>query len=421
MDNTSFETYAKGLAERAKTAGRTLRLAATQDKNAALAAIAKAIVNAQEDILKANQEDLEAGRQNNMTPAFLDRLKLTPERIAEMARGAQDVAALEDPVGESFDAYTLPNDIALTKVRVPLGVVLIIYESRPNVTLDAAALCLKSGNATILRGGSESLRSNLAIYQAIQSGLKKAGLPADAIVLVENPDRQIVHNLLKLNEYIDVVIPRGGQGLVRAIAENATIPVIKHYEGICHVYVDKAAEIDMAVNIVVNAKVQRPGVCNAIETLLVHKDATEGLFERLISELKDAGVELRGCPKTVDRLGDIRPATEKDWQTEYLDLILSIKIVDTMDEAIQHIELYGSHHSDAVVTSDPVRADVFVRGVDSAAVYVNASTRFTDGSQFGMGAEIGISTDRLHARGPVGLRELTSYKYVARGNGQIRP
>ena len=412
--------YVRDLATRAKAAATSLATASSAQKDAALRAMADGIEAKAEWLKAKNATDLAAGREAGLTAALLDRLELTDKRIAGMADGLRQVAALPDPVGEVIGGTVRPNGLRISKVRVPLGVIVIIYESRPNVTADAAALCLKSGNGVILRGGKEALRSNQAIWRVLQEGLAAAGLPADAIGLVETTDRAAVDALITADGLIDVVIPRGGEGLIRRVAQGATLPVIKHYKGTCHVYVDAAADLDMAQAICLNAKCQRPGTCNAMETLLVHQTIAPQFLPPMAAQFAEAGVELRGCDRTRALLPDITGATEDDWPEEYLDLILSIRVVDSTDEAIEHIARYGSAHSDAIVTTDIREADRFLAAVDSAAVYVNASTRFTDGYEFGMGAEIGISTDKLHARGPMGLEELTIYKFVVRGDGQLR-
>jgi glutamate-5-semialdehyde dehydrogenase len=405
---------------RARAASRLLAGLATKRKDEGLRAMADELDARQDEILAANARDLESADANGLSAAMVDRLRLTPERIGKMADGIRQVAELEDPVGKIIAEWDRPNGIRISKVRVPIGVIGIIYESRPNVTSDAAVLCVKTGNATILRGGSESIHSNVAIAAALQAGGAKGGLPADAILLIPKTDREAVKHMAAMDEFIDVLIPRGGHALIEAVVTAARMPVIKHYHGVCMVYVDKAADLEMAASIVVNAKTQRPGVCNAMETLLLHRDIAESFLTGPGAELLDRGVEVRGDEAVCGILGDrARPATEADWSTEFLDLICAAKVVDDTDEAIAHIERYGSHHSDCIVTADPVKAEKFLNEVDSATVYWNASTRFTDGAQFGFGAEIGISTDKLHARGPMALEELTTYKYLIRGDGQI--
>jgi len=408
------------LASRAKQASRTLATASSDAKNAALAAMATALEANAAELRAANARDLADGEKAGLSAALLDRLRLTDKRISAMADGLRQVAALPDPVGAVIAGWRRPNGLLITKVRVPLGVVVIIYESRPNVTADAAGLCVKAGNAVVLRGGKEALRSNVAIWRLLQRGLAQAGLPAEAIGMVETTDRAAIDVLIKANDLVDVVIPRGGEGLIRRVTEGATVPVIKHYKGVCHIYVDAAADLAMAEEVCFNAKCQRPGVCNAMETLLVHEAVAADFLPRMARRFAEAGVELRGCERTRQVVESVAPATEDDWYAEYLDLILAVRVVGSTDEAIDHISRYGSAHSDAIITTDIRQAEKFAREVDSAAVYVNASTRFTDGYEFGMGAEIGISTDKLHARGPMGLEELTTYKFVVYGDGQLR-
>ena len=412
--------YCRELAEKARAASHQLAVVRGQTKQDALARAAELLRQRQQDVIDANAKDLEAAPAYGLTSAAIDRLRLDAKRVEGMARAIEEVSALPDPVGQVIEGGVRPNGLSIQRVRVPLGVILFIYESRPNVTADAAALCLKSGNAVILRGGKEAFHSNQAIHAIIAQAVRSAGLPETAAQVVATTDRAAVAHLLHLADLIDVVIPRGGEGLIRAVARESTIPVIKHYNGICHVYVDKAADLQMADTIALNAKVQRPGVCNAMETLLVQQDVADTLLPSLAARLREAGVELRGCERTCQLLPDCIPATEEDWRTEYLELILSIKIVDSVSEAVYHINRYGSRHTDAIVTGDLRAANTFVAGVDSSSVMVNASTRFSDGGEYGMGAEIGISTDKLHARGPCGLRELTTYKFVVSGDGQIR-
>lgn len=405
---------------KAKRVARVLATASEREKNQALLSMANALRENQERIMAANKEDLAQGEKKGLSKALLDRLLLDAKRIEEMAQGLESVAALPDPVGEVVAMWKRPNGLEIGKMRVPLGVVGIIYESRPNVTVDAAGLCLKTGNAVILRGGSEAFQSNKAIAGILSQAIEAAGLPGEAVQLVDTTDREAVNVLLKMNQYLDVLIPRGGAGLIRNVMENATVPVIETGVGVCHTYVDQNADVQMAQDIVVNAKTQRPGVCNALETLLVHKDLAQEFLPAVAKELKEHGVELRGCPRTKEILPEAGEATEEDWYAEYLDLILAIKIVDSMEEAIEHIAQYGTKHSEAIVTQDYARARKFLQQVDAASVYVNASTRFTDGFQYGFGAEIGISTQKLHARGPMGLTELTTFKYIIYGDGQIR-
>jgi glutamate-5-semialdehyde dehydrogenase len=404
----------------AKLAAKKLAIAGTSLKNKALLAMADALVTRQAEILQANREDMTAGQVNGLGKTLLDRLLLTPQRIEDMAAGLRQIAGLPDPIGEGLASWTRPNGLQISKIRVPLGVVGIIYEARPNVTVDAAGLCLKAGNAVILRGGSEAIRSNIAITKVLVEAVVQVGLPEEAIQLIETTDRQAVQVLLKANQFLDVLIPRGGAGLIKTVVENATVPVIETGTGNCHVFVDADADLHKAHNIVINAKCQRPGVCNAMETLLVHEKVAEEFIPPMLQALRDAGVELRGCPATQTLFAGCVLATEADWATEYLDLILAIKIVRDIDEAITHITTYSSGHSEAIVTENYSRARKFLAEVDAAAVYVNASTRFTDGFEFGFGAEIGISTQKLHARGPMGLEEITSVKYIVMGDGQIR-
>ncbi|MDP8230985.1 MAG: glutamate-5-semialdehyde dehydrogenase [Candidatus Gorgyraea atricola] len=404
----------------AKDASRVLAGISTKNKNRALAAMAQALLKNSRFILLRNAKDVASAKKKGLSKAMIDRLTLTNSRIKDMAEGLRSVAGLKDPVGEVMRQWKRPNGLKIKKVRVPIGVVGIIYESRPNVTSDCAGLCLKSGNACVLRGGSEAIDSNIAIHKVITQDIEKFGIPRSAISMIDIADRLAVEVLLKAPELVDVVIPRGGEGLIKHVAGISTIPVIKHYKGVCHLYVDNFADLKKALKIAFNAKVQRPGVCNAIETLLVHKAVAQKFLPLLADILKEPGVELRGCEKTRKILKDIKAATEKDWYAEYLDLTLAIKVVSDAGEAIDFINKYGSAHSDAIVTKNKKVADEFLSRVDSACVYWNASTRFTDGYQFGMGAEIGISTDKIHARGPMALEELCTYKYVVLGTGQIR-
>ena len=409
-----------GLCRAARQAARGLATAPPAVKNTALTVAATRLREGAAQLLEANRTDVAAATRNGLSAALIDRLSLSDARIEAMARGLDEIAALPDPVGETIAQWRRPNGLEISQVRVPLGVVGVIYESRPNVTADAAGLCLKAGNAVVLKGGSEAFATNTAIAARLREGTDAAGLPDGAIQLIPTTDRQAVTALLAQRDLIDVIVPRGGTSLIQAITESSSIPVIQHYAGICHVYVDSAADLAMAERIAVNAKVQRPGVCNAMETLLIHDAVAEEFLLRVVRPLREAGVELRGCPRTRAILPDIAVATEDDWRTEYLDLILSVKVVESLDAAIEFINTYGTGHSDAIVTDSYPHAQRFSAGVDSAAVYVNASTRFTDGYEFGFGAEVGISTNRLHARGPMGLRELTTYKYVIHGSGQIR-
>lgn len=403
----------------AKQAARKLAVAGSQ-KDKALEAIADALIAHTQEILAANGEDLDAARANGMSQSLLDRLALNEKRIQGMAQGVRQVAAQPDPVGQVLEGSLRPNGLRIEKVSVPLGVVGMIYEARPNVTADAAALCLKAGNAVILRGGKEAFRSNRAIAQVMRQAVESAGLPADSIQLVEDTSRASSVEMMGLTGYLDVLIPRGGAGLIRTVVENSRVPVIETGVGNCHVYVDDAADTDMAVNIIFNAKTSRPSVCNAIETVLVHKDAAQRVLPAVKAKLDEKQVEIRGCERTCQILSGCTPATEEDWSTEYLDYILAMKVVDSLDEAMDHIARYSSGHSECIVTENYAHAERFLNEVDSAAVYVNASTRFTDGGEFGLGAEVGISTQKLHARGPMGVRQLTSQKFIIRGSGQIR-
>jgi glutamate-5-semialdehyde dehydrogenase len=423
-----LKEHMRSLAERSRDAARGLANLDTKAKNACLLAMADGLERAADAVKAANVEDIEAGKVAGLSASVLDRLMLNDKRIAEMAKGIREVVALDDPVGKTISEWTRPNGIRIQKVRVPLGVILIIYESRPNVTADAACLCIKSGNAVILRGGSEAIRSNLAIAEAMMTGARTAGLPEHSITVVPTTDRAAIDGLLKLDEFINLCIPRGGESLIRAVAEKSRIPVIKHYKGVCHVYVDRDADFGMAEKIVVNAKCQRPAVCNAIETLLVDEKIADGFLPRIGRALAERKVEVRGDKRTLSVLrgspdipvGAIKAATEDDWYAEYLDLILAVRVVNGVGEAIDHITKYGSAHSDAIVTRSRETAERFLREVDSSSVFWNASTRLADGGQYGFGAEIGISTDKLHARGPMGLEELTSYKFVVVGDGQLR-
>jgi glutamate-5-semialdehyde dehydrogenase len=409
------------MGEKAVTASRELAKLSTKKKNCILEAMANELAAQKDVIQQANAKDLAAGKEAGLSSALLDRLELNDSRIEGMVKGLLDVAALKDPVGREISNWNRPNGLQIRKMRVPIGVIAIIFESRPNVTADAASLCFKTSNAVILRGGKEAVHSNRAIADALREGGAKKGMPADAIQLVQTTDRDAVRELAQMVGKIDLIMPRGGESLIKAVTEMAWVPVIKHYKGVCHTYVDATADIDMARAICENAKVQRPGVCNAMETLLVHKDVAEAFLPKMIARLKECGVELRG-DETVQKFdADVIAATEADWYKEYLDLTLAIRVVDSVDAAIEHINTYGSHHSDAIVTADKESEKAFLSQVDSSSVYVNASTRFTDGAEFGMGAEIGISTDKLHARGPMGLEELTTYKYIIEGTGQIRP
>lgn len=408
------------LADQAVKASRALAKLTSRKKNSILEAMAEELDQRRADIKAANQLDMDAGRKAGLSAALLDRLLLNDARIDAMIKGVRDVMVLKDPVGEKISKWTRPNGLEIVKVRVPIGVIAIIFESRPNVTCDSSVLCFKTSNAVILRGGKEAAHSNAAIAAALQEGGAKKGLPEHAIQLVATTDRNAIRELVQMVGKIDLAIPRGGEGLINAVTEHARIPVIKHYKGICHVYVDEECDQEMALNIVENAKCQRPGVCNAMETLLVHEKVAGAFLPRMAERLGAKNVELRGCAKSRAIVPAMNEATEADWYAEYLDLILAVRVIGNLDEAINHIDTYGSHHSDAIVTTNKNHEKIFCQQVDSAAVYVNASTRFTDGGEFGMGAEIGISTDKLHARGPMGLEELTTYKYVIHGSGQIR-
>ena len=410
------------MGQQARAAARQLAGATTGIKNDALLAMAAQLEAQTAAILAANQQDVDRAAASGMTASLLDRLSLTAERITGMAQGVRQVAALPDPIGEIMDGFRRPNGLKIEKVRVPLGVIGIIYEARPNVTSDAAALCLKAGNAVILRGGKEAIASNTAIAQALRDGLTAAGLPADAVQLIPDTSRETATYMMRLNQYLDVLIPRGGAGLIRSVVEHATVPVLETGTGNCHIYVDKTADIDMACAIAVNAKASRPSVCNAAETLLVHEDIAKDALPLLAAGLQKAGVRLHVCERAQQLLPgmDVCPATEEDWATEYLDYDMAVKVVPSLKAAIDHITRYSTGHSECIVTNSQPAAAQFTEQVDAAAVYVNASTRFTDGGEFGLGAEIGISTQKLHARGPMGLRELTTCKYIVTGNGQIR-
>ena len=416
----NVQKYMIELGENARAAARLVAKADTNLKNQALLAMADAIDSSRPALQSANAKDLENGRINGLDAAMLDRLELTDKGIDTMIEGLRQVATLPDPVGAINDLKYLPSGIQVGKMRVPLGVIGIIYESRPNVTVEAASLCLKSGNATILRGGSEAIHSNQAVADCIQQGLKQAGLPENAVQVVETTDREAVGQMITMPEYIDVIVPRGGKGLIERVSRDAKVTVIKHLDGICHVYIDDQADKGKAVNVAINAKTHRYGTCNTMETLLVHADIAAEVLPELSDRYQAAGVELRGCDRTRALLPLINEATAEDWETEYLAPVLSIKLVDNMDEAILHINRYGSHHTDSIITENYTKSRSFLREVDSSSVMVNASTRFADGFEYGLGAEIGISTDKIHARGPVGLDGLTSEKYVVLGDGHIR-
>lgn len=407
-------------ARRAKEAARRLGTLGADSKNAALQAMAAALTDCTPMLLDANATDLAAGRERGLSGALLDRLALNPQRIAAMAEGLRQIAALPDPVGQILSGERRPNGLEIRRVRVPLGVIGVIYESRPNVTADAAGLCLKSGNAVILRGGSEAIRSNTAIAHLLATAGEHAGLPPHSIQLIESTDREAALTLMRAEGLVDVLIPRGGENLKKSVLENARVPVLTSLGGNCHTYIDSGADLEMAASIAFNAKVSRPSVCNAMETLLVHADVAEAVLPALLTRLTKANVEIRGCNRTQALHPEVVAATTADWATEYLALILAVRIVDSLDEALDHISRYGSGHSEAIVTRDYAAAERFTREIDAACVYVNASTRFTDGFEFGLGAEVGISTQKLHARGPIGLTELTTYKTIVHGSGQIR-
>ncbi len=416
----SLQQEIKEMGLKAQEAARNLVTLSTAQKNKILSAMADEIEKRCDMILSANAADIKNAVAGGLAPQMIDRLTLNEKRLKDMAKAIREVVALKDPVGRTLRKTLRPNGLIIKKVSVPIGVIVIIYEARPNVTSDAAILCLKASNAVILRGGKEAMQSNIAIAEAMMAGGSREGLPENAIQIVKTTEREAIKELVQLEGIVDLVMPRGGEALIKAVAQEALVPVIKHYKGICHVFVDESADEEMAKKIVLNAKCQRPSVCNAMETLLVHKKIATTFLPKAAEALKAKGVELRGCEETRKILPDIKAATEEDWYTEYLALVLSIRVVRNLSEAIAHINHYGSHHSDAIITSSKSAAKRFCTEVDSAAVYVNASTRFTDGGEFGMGAEIGISTDKLHARGPMGLEELTSYKYVVYGTGQVR-
>jgi len=413
-------SYVEDICKNAKSASNKLAVLGTAVKDAALLAMADAFEANKERIFEANRKDLAAAEANGISGAMLKRLELTDKKVAQMADGVRQIAALRDPIGETIEGYIRPNGMEVRKVRVPIGVIGIIYESRPNVTADAAALCLKAGNAVILRGGSEAINSNLAIAGIIKDSIASAGVPDGAVQIIQTTDRAAVMELMKMKDYIDCLIPRGGKGLVQTVVDNSAIPVIWHLDGNCHVYVDAAADLKMAEEITFNAKVQNPGVCNATETLLVSEQIASEFLPKICDRLLKAGVEIRACEKSRSIVPGLKVATEEDWATEYLDLILALKIVSDIDEAIAHITKYGSRHSDAIVTDDYSATRRFAAEVDSSCVFINVSTRFSDGYEFGKGAEMGISTQKLHARGPMGVEEITTYKYVVTGNGQLR-
>jgi glutamate-5-semialdehyde dehydrogenase len=412
--------YVEDLCKQARTAAGKLATLSTAVKNQALIAMAEGLIEHTEDILAANAEDLDAFGSSKDKQAMADRLRLTPERVSEMAAGIREIVELPDPVGQTITMWRRPNGMQVGRVRVPIGVIGIIYESRPNVTADSAALCLKSGNVCILRGGSEAVHSNTAIAKVLSEAAEKAGVPAGAMTFIDRTEREVVGELLKQDQFIDLIIPRGGESLMKTVTAQSRIPVIKHDKGVCHVYIDADADPAMAKRIAVNAKVQRPSTCNAMETLLVHQTMARTVLPDLVAELTAAGVEIRGCPRTVQYCPEVKPAANEDYGQEFLSLVLAVKVVKNMDDAIDHIARYGSRHTEAIVTNNYGRAIRFLREVDASAVLVNASTRLNDGNQFGLGAEIGISTTRIHARGPMGLEELTCSKFIVFGSGQIR-
>lgn len=413
--------YIEQLGKAAKVSKKSIATAGTAKKNELLEKIAENLRKNIDVILKENEKDTAMAKENGITDAMVDRLRLTPERINDIADACIYLTGLNDPVGEVIEGYTRPNGMRITKTRVPMGVIGIIFESRPNVTVDAATLCIKSGNAAILRGGKEAINSNKILMDIMRESVEECGLPKDIIQLVEDTSRESSNQMMRANGYIDVLIPRGGKGLIKAVVENATVPVIETGSGNCHIYIDESADIDMAVSVTNNGKTQRPSVCNALETCLVHKSVAKEFLPKLMEEFKKFNVDVRGCERTVEILGEgIKPATEEDYATEFDDYIMAVKVVDDIDEAIEHISEYSTGHSECIITNDLKNAEKFQREIDSACVYVNCSTRFTDGGEFGFGAEIGISTQRLHARGPMGLRELTTMKYLINGDGQIR-
>ncbi len=420
VQDNKIKEYMTQLGRNAKAASAIVSGAATEQKNTALHNIAESIERNSETILAANARDMAAARRNNLANALLDRLELDRTRVFDIAEGCRQVAALHDPAGDMSEFKERPSGLRIGKMRVPLGVIGIIYESRPNVTVDAAILCLKSGNAAILRGGSEAIRTNLALAECLTEGLEKAGLDSHCIQVVETTDREAVGELITLSEYVDIIVPRGGKSLVELINDTATVPVIKHLEGLCHVYIDDDADIDKAVAVAYNAKARRYGICGAMETLLIAGCIAEKILPPLCDQYRRKGIELRGCEQSLRIVPEMTAASETDWSTEYLDGILSIRIVDGIDQAIRHIETYGSHHTDAIVTENPDHQQQFLKQVDSSSVMINASTQFADGFEYGLGAEIGISTDKLHVRGPVGLEGLTSQKYIVIGDGTIR-
>ncbi len=419
-NDTRISTLLREIAEKAKTASQKLARTGTEARNKALLGMAQGLIDNAPYILEENAKDLADAIAKRLSGAMTDRLRLDEARLEKIALGLREVAALPDPVGEVVRMWRRPNGLQVGRMRIPLGVIAIIYESRPNVTADAAGLCVKSGNAVILRGGSETIKTNVAIGEVLRRASREAGIPEDSVQIIPITDRDAVLEMLRLEEYIDLVIPRGGEGLIRFVAENSRIPVLKHYKGVCHIFVDESADENMAEKISLNAKVSRPGVCNALETLLVHENIAPGFLPRIARAFEAAGVELRGCAATREIIPGVKEATEADWYEEYLDLILSVKVVSGLEEAIAHIEKYGSMHTESIITQDYANARAFVDGVNSSAVMVNASTRFADGYELGLGAEIGISTSRLHAFGPMGLEELTTTKFIVFGEGQVR-
>jgi len=418
--NTDLTNLLTDIARKARGASLELSRALSSSKDQALYNMAEGLIKRADFIINENQKDVEEASSKGLSSAMLDRLTLTHARLEKVANGLREVAALTDPVGEILHMRSRPNGLKVGRMRIPLGVIGIIYESRPNVTADAAGLCLKSGNAVVLRGGSETIRSNIAIGEILRDALAQSGLPRDAVQIIPVTDRNAVLEMLKLDELIDLIIPRGGEGLIRFVSENSRIPVLKHYKGVCHIFVDESADQNMAESICINAKVQRPGVCNSMETMLVHKSIAESFLPRVSKAFFDSGVELRGCEQTREIVPEVIEATENDWFEEYLELILSVKVVEDMQDAIKHIEKYGSMHTESIITQDYSNSQAFINGVNSSTVMVNASTRFSDGYELGLGAEIGISTSKLHAFGPMGLEELTTTKFIVLGEGQIR-
>jgi glutamate-5-semialdehyde dehydrogenase len=416
----SLGSMIEEIAREAREASRELRKLGREEKDAALELMATRLLERQTAIMKENEKDLSLAKEGGLSSAMIDRLTLNEEILKEMAEGLREVATLPDPVGEVTGMWKRPNGLRVGRVRIPLGVIGFIYESRPNVTVDAAGLCLKSGNAVILKGGSEAINSNLALAGILEGALKEGGLPPKAIQVIPTTEREAVNILISLEEYLDVIIPRGGEGLIRLVTSRSRVPVLKHYKGVCHVYVDEFADLEMAREVCVNAKVQRPGVCNAMETMLVHERIAETFLPAISELFQEAGVEIRGCPKTVKLIAGTKPASEADWPAEFLDLIVAVKVVSSMEEALDHIEKYGSNHTEAIITNDYNLSQRFLSEVDSSVVLVNASTRFNDGNQLGLGAEIGINTSKLHAFGPMGLEELTTTKFIVYGQGQIR-